>query len=346
MKQKLLLALCLIPFTFMLLAGLALKQLSQPLADVREQTIHVAKGESIYHVANTLKEQGVFAYPKLWVWYGRLFEMSHIKAGEYAVSPEMNALQLLDDMNKGKAVFKKVTLIEGWTTAEAINAIQQAEGIIATLNARDMQQVLKAVGADTQYQHYEGIFYPDTYKYHSGSRDVDILKKAYLRLDSELNAAWALRAKNLPYNNAYEALIMASIIEKETAVGEERGQIAGVFVERLNKGMRLQTDPTVIYGMGDSYDGNIRRRDLLAPTPYNTYTINGLPPTPIALATKASIQAALHPLLNGNIYFVAKGDGYHYFSKTLKEHQKAVREYQLKRKSNYRSAPSSASKAQ
>ena len=324
----------------MLVAGLSLKELSKPLSNVMPQTVTVEKGDSIYRVAEKIEKQGIFSYPKLWVWYGRIFDMAHlIKAGEYDVKPEMSALMLLDDMAKGKAVFNKVTLIEGWTAKEAINAIQQADGIVKTLDINDMQSILKAVGAETKYQHMEGIFYPDTYKFYSGSRDVDILKQAYLRLDKELESAWQLKDKNLPYKNAYEALVMASIIEKETAVGEERGQIAGVFVERLKKRMRLQTDPTVIYGMGDKYNGNIRRRDLLTPTPYNTYTIKALPPTPIALATKDSIHAALHPLLNGKIYFVAKGDGYHYFSKTLKEHQAAVREYQLKRKSGYRSAP-------
>jgi UPF0755 protein len=154
-----------------------------------------------------------------------------------------------------------------------------------------------------------------------------------------LEDAWAKKANKLPYKTPYEALIMASIIERETGVGEERAQISGVFVERLYKGMRLQTDPTVIYGMGDAYQGKIRRKDLTQPTPYNTYTIKGLPPTPIALANASSVHAALHPLLNGHIYFVAKGDGYHQFSKNLPDHRAAVKKYQLNRKSSYRSSP-------
>jgi UPF0755 protein len=183
------------------------------------------------------------------------------------------------------------------------------------------------------------MFLADTYQFHRGMSDVDLLKRAHALLQTELDTAWRERAKELPYKSAYEALIMASIVEKETALSSERPTIAGVFVQRLQKGMKLQTDPTVIYGMGDRYKGNIRRADLRRPTPYNTYTNAGLPPTPIAMVGREAIRAALHPDQSKWLYFVAKGDGSHQFSATLEAHNRAVKQYQLKRRSDYRSSP-------
>ena len=340
MKQKIILLLALVPFLTLLSAGLALKELSKPLALAEPVKIEVIYGDSVYSIAARLQQAGVLEYPKLWVWYARLFDMAKkVKAGEYVVTPGTSTLLVLDDMVKGKVVQYAVTLLEGWTTAQALAALQQAPGIAATLSAGDDATLLRVIGAEPYYSHSEGIFYPDTYHYIKGTKDWDILKQAYTRLHTTLMTAWENRAPNLPYNTPYEALIMASIIERETSVAAEREQIAGVFVTRLQKGMRLQTDPTVIYGMGDKYTGNITRKDLLTPTPYNTYTNKGLPPTPSALATEASIQAALHPLLNGMLYFVGKGDGYHQFSPTLEEHNAAVRKYQLRRKDDYRSTP-------
>lgn len=340
MKQKILLALCLIPFLLMLSAGLILKELSSPLDLPQEQIIDVNFGESVYRVADNLHNMEVLSWPRLWVWYARLFDMTAIKAGEYRIDPQMSPLQILDDMNKARVIEYQVTLVEGWTSADAIRALQNTPGIVSTIAVDSHESILSAVGADQRFEHSEGLFFPDTYRYTRGSRDRDILRRAYQRMMRELEDAWRqVDGRNLPYSNDYEVLIMASIIERETAVDAERDKIAGVFVNRLQKGMRLQTDPTVIYGMGDSFQGRITRRDLRTPTPYNTYTHHGLPPTPIALPGRASLQAAVNPRPTDKLYFVGRGDGHHHFSATLEEHNKAVRRYQLSRPDDYRSTP-------
>ncbi len=190
----------------------------------------------------------------------------------------------------------------------------------------------------------EGWFFPDTYQYTVDMSDADILKAAHRKMQLILDEEWQQRDQNLPYKNAYEALIMASIVEKETGAAEERPAIAGIFVRRLQKGMKLQTDPTVIYGLGDAYKGNLTRKHLLEDTPYNTYTRTGLPPTPIALPGREAIHAAMHPQQGDSLFFVGKGDGHHYFSATLAEHEKAVRQYQLTRKKDYHSAPAAANR--
>ncbi|HEY9033465.1 MAG TPA: endolytic transglycosylase MltG [Pseudomonadales bacterium] len=341
MKQKFLLALIAAIFFTMLSAGLSLKYLSSPLALASEQQVEVLYGDTVYKVAGKLQQQGVLEYPTLWIWYARLFDMGRqLKAGEYRIRPGMSPLELLDDIVNARVIDYPVTLIEGWTTADAIRALHSAHGIVATLAPDDHAAILRAVNADPSYRHSEGLFFPSTYRYIKGTRDRDILERAYQRQQQELAAAWQqAQGKSLPYKTPYDLLIMASIIEKETAVDEEREQIAGVFVQRLNRGMRLQTDPTVIYGMGERYQGRIGRADLLRPTPYNTYTRHGMPPTPIALPGQASLQAAANPLLNDKLYFVGKGDGYHHFSATLPEHNEAVRRYQLSRPGDYRSTP-------
>lgn len=340
MKRIIPLILCLLIVGTMLSAGFTLKTLAKPLNLEQEQIVEVLYGDSVYKLADKLADQDIFAYPPLLVWYARLFDMTNIKVGEYRVLPEMSALEILDAAVKGRVIEYKLTLIEGKTTAEVLKAIQASYGIVTTLDANDHAAILKAVGADELYQHSEGLFYPETYQYSKGTRDRDILQRAYTVMQKELEIVWqAAEGKNLPYKNAYELLVMASIIERETAVDEERRQIAGVFVQRLRQGMRLQTDPTVIYGMGDAYKGKITRRDLQTSTAYNTYTINGLPPTPIALSTRASLLAAADPLLNDKLYFVGKGNGYHHFSASLTEHNEAVRRYQLSRPADYRSTP-------
>lgn len=340
MKKTILLLLCTIPFFAMLSAGLALKELAKPLTVEENSRIEVGYGDSVYKVAAKLQQQQLLDYPKLWIWYARLFDMAEqIKVGEYAINNGESALQILENIVKGKVITYNVTFLEGWTTADAIKALHNSPGIVKTLEPNDHDLILKSIGAEQRFSHSEGLLYPETYQYSRGSKDRDIMQQAYKRLINALDQAWDERDKNLPYKNAYEALTMASIIERETAIESERKQIAGVFVTRLRKGMRLQTDPTVIYGMGDQYNGKIRTRDLRTPTAYNTYTIKALPPTPIALPTAASIQAALHPLENGMIYFVAKGTGHHQFSKTLQEHNAAVKAYQLNRSKNYRSSP-------
>lgn len=340
MKYKILLLITIVVFFALLVADLALKELTRPVILDEDMQVEVLYGDSIYKVADKLGQNDVLRYPRLWVWYGRIFGMAEqIKAGEYKIVSGKSSLCILDDMVKGNAIKYTLTFIEGWTTAQAIRELQKAPGIVTTLDPEDHDIILKSINAEEHYKHSEGLFYPDTYQYTKGTKDRDILKRAYDRLITELNDVWAKRVQDLPYKNPYEVLVMASIVEKETGVDVERPQIAGVFVERLNRGMRLQTDPTVIYGMGDAYKGDIRRKDLTNPTPYNTYTIDGLPPTPIALVSRASLEAAVNPVLNGMIFFVAKGNGYHVFSKTLAEHERGVREYQMKRKADYRSAP-------
>lgn len=188
----------------------------------------------------------------------------------------------------------------------------------------------------------EGRFFPDTYRYVRGMTDAELLKQAYNRLEEVLDEEWQARSSEAPYSNPYQALIMASMVEKETGVPQERGQIAGVFVRRLKLGMQLQTDPTVIYGMGERYNGKLTRANLREPTPYNTYVIAGMPPTPISLVGREAIHAALNPVAGSSLYFVAKGDGSHVFSDDLDAHNSAVRDYQLKRRADYRSSPAPA----
>ncbi|NRA41029.1 MAG: endolytic transglycosylase MltG [Pseudomonadales bacterium] len=339
MRNILLLSLCGLIFFTMLTAGFSLKSLSTPITFQQDQTLEVLYGDSVHKVARKLQQQNIYPHPKLLIAYAKLFDMTNIKAGEYKLNSGDSVLMVLDNMVRGKVIQNSVTLLEGWTSKQAIEALQQTPGIVTTLDLTQPSSILAAVDAADEYQHIEGIFYPDTYFFSKGTKDRDILKIAYDKTQSVLQSAWQANTPALPYKNPYEVLIMASIIERETAIDAEREQIAGVFVERLLRGMKLQTDPTVIYGMGDSYQGNIRRKDLLTPTAYNTYTIKGLPPTPIALASEASIKAALNPLLNGMLYFVAKGDGYHQFSSNLADHQQAVRDYQLNRKKDYRSSP-------
>lgn len=258
------------------------------------------------------------------------------KAGEYKLTPDMNSLDVLDLLVSGKTVSYKITLVEGQNIHETLARLAAHDKLIQDLPS-DVNQLMPFLGLDG---HPEGRFFPDTYLFHSNTRASEILVRAQIRLERVLAEQWRDREEGLPYKSPYEALIMASIVEKETAVPAERDQIAGVFVRRLQKRMRLETDPTVIYGLGNRYKGNIRRKHLRETTPYNTYRIKGLPPTPIALAGLEAIHAALHPAEGEELFFVAKGDGSHQFSKTLAEHNKAVRYYQIqKRSDNYRSTP-------
>src|SRR5690554_212799 len=317
-----------------------LQTLKRPIAVEKTEIVDVLYGDSVYKVAAKLAQKGYYPHPPVFVWYARLLGHTAIKAGEYNLHPGMSALDLLDAMNDGLVIDYPVTFIEGQTIGDAITTLQKSYGIISTINSTDEEALLSVLGASPRYSHSEGLLFPDTYRYIKGNKDSDVLRRAFQAMEKALDEAWQeAQGKKLPYKNAYELLIMASIIERETAVDSEREQIAGVFVQRLQKSMRLQTDLMVIYGMGEGYKGRITRRDLRNPTPYNTYTINGLPPTPIGLVSKASMLAAANPLLNGKLYFVAKGDGHHQFSTTLAEHNQAVRRYQLQRSSNYRSTP-------
>lgn len=311
--------------------------ITQPLDLKQATTIQVPAGQSLIALANRLQAQGVLN-ADLWLIYARLNGRTAIKAGEYDIEPALTRLALLDKLIAGDVVQYRAQILEGWTYAQTLEYLQSLDFLqvkLAGLSWQAQRQLLGMEWAD----HPEGWFFPDTYHYQRGDSDVSILVQAHTKQAILLDQLWEDRAPDLPYQVPYEALIMASIVEKETAIDAEREQIAGVFIRRLKKNMRLQTDPTVIYGMGSRYQGNLRKKDLQNPTPYNTYVIKGLPPTPIALAGARSLYAALHPDAGSSLYFVAKGDGYHQFSDTLEEHNRAVKNYQLKRKADYRSVP-------
>lgn len=298
------------------------------------------RGTSFVKFVNLLAKQDLIESAdklRLFIRFNPGFDQ--IKSGEYRIEPGLSYVELLNKFNRGEVVQRSFTLVEGLTLKDYLSQFEQHEELINTLKDKSYSDVAELVGIEQQNP--EGWFFPDTYSFTKGTTDLDILKRAYQRTKKVLDEEWEKRAKNLPLKTPYETLILASIVEKETGAPEEREQIAGVFIRRLNKGMRLQTDPTVIYGMGDSYKGNIRRSDLKKKTAYNTYQINGLPPTPIASAGREAIHAALNPDDGKTLYFVAKGNGRHYFSKTLAEHNKAVYQYQKQRRQDYRSSVNS-----
>ncbi|HHM06432.1 MAG TPA: endolytic transglycosylase MltG [Gammaproteobacteria bacterium] len=288
-------------------------------------------GTTLGTVARRLVRAGVLERPAYLVllarWRG---DAARIQSGEYRLRTGMKPGELLDMLVSGKVVQHSFTIVEGWTFRDLLQALREQDTIKPTLTESSPGQIMAALGAPGQ--HPEGRFLPDTYHFPRGTTDVAFLRRAYEAMNATLAELWPKRDPGLPYDAPYQALIMASIIEKETALAGERAAIAGVFVRRLQKGMLLQTDPTVIYGMGAAFDGNIRRRDLTRETPYNTYVRRGLPPTPIALPGREALYAALHPAPGDALYFVSRGDGSHQFSATLVEHNKAVRRYQLGRR--------------
>jgi UPF0755 protein len=302
----------------------------------------VAKGESVQSVARQLHAQDMLRWPRIWALYARFIEPRPIRAGEYNFAERESPFSILMRFQSGVVITYQVTLVEGKNYVEWVQLLATQQKLQAVLAGKPQveQMVLLGLGLD----HPEGWFYPDTYQYVADDTDVAILRRAHVRMREVLNKAWNSRAERLPYTTPYEALIMASIIEKETGVGAERPQIAGLFVRRLQMGMKLQTDPTVIYGLGQTFDGNLTRKHLREPGLYNTYLNQGLPPTPIAMPSGAAIRAALNPLPGSSLYFVAKGDGTHQFSDTLEAHIQAVNEYQRRiDSSRYRSSPSSES---
>jgi len=255
---------------------------------------------------------------------------TRVRAGEYQIEPGMTADELLEKFLQGSALQYSFTVIEGWSFRQMLAAIAEDPVIEHTLEDKDNQEIMTSIGYPEQ--HPEGMFFPDTYRFPKGTSDVDFLRRAYQVMQKHLTREWNQRDSELPLESSYDALILASIIEKETGAGFERPLISGVFIQRLKKNMRLQTDPTIIYGLGEAFDGNIRFRDLKKDTPYNTYLRAGLTPTPIALPGLEAIHAALHPAKTEALYFVSKGDGTHHFSATLEEHNAAVNRYQLNRR--------------
>ncbi|WP_439134755.1 endolytic transglycosylase MltG [Pseudomaricurvus sp.] len=338
LTSKLFRLLVLLSICLCLAAGLyAWRWLHTPIQiPEQQQILDLSPGDSLSRVAYRLRGQIGLEYPRILVLYAKIAKSTNIKLGEYELPARVTPVELLQQLHEGRVKQRTLTLVEGTTFAEALTLIGHHQYLQATLTGEDVATVRDRLGI-TQ-SNPEGWLFPDTYVFNKHTTDWDLIQQSYRRMQDVLAEEWESRADNLPYESAYEALIMASIVEKETGAPHERAQIAGVFVRRLEKGMRLQTDPTVIYGMGSNYQGNIRRKHLREKTPYNTYTINGLPPTPIALPGREAIHAALHPADGDSLYFVAKGDGTHQFSATLAEHTKAVREYQLKRSSSYRSS--------
>lgn len=304
--------------------------LTEPVAVPAEGYLFtVPAGASLRVVAQQLARDGVIDDPYMLRIMGRLDgTAARIKAGEYRVPASATPRQLVQMLVDGAVVQHSLTIVEGWTFQQMMDVVRGHPALEQTLDGKTGEEIMSMLGEpDT---HPEGMFYPDTYHFPRGTADIDFLRRAHRIMQQRLEEVWAKRSADLPLKNPYEALVLASLIERETAVSNERTRIAGVFVRRLRKGMRLQTDPTVIYGMGDAYDGNIRRRDLLTDTPYNTYTRRGLPPTPIAMPSGDSLAAAVNPAAGNELYFVARGDGSHHFSATLEEHNEAVRRFLLR----------------
>jgi UPF0755 protein len=289
----------------------------------------VEPGSSPREVATQVRQAGVDVNPSLLYWWFRLSgQARQIKAGNYELERGTTARELLSKLVRGEEALRSVTLVEGWNLRQLREALKKADllkPVTADLTAEELMQQLGKPGVPA-----EGRFFPDTYTYSKGSTDLALLQRAARAMDKKLEAAWAQRLPQSPLQSPEQALIMASIVEKETGRPSDRPMIAAVFSNRLRIGMRLQTDPTVIYGLGPLFDGNLRRADLLADTAWNTYTRTGLPPTPIAMPGRAALLAAVQPAPSDALYFVARGDGTSQFSASLDEHNRAVNKYQRK----------------
>lgn len=289
----------------------------------------IKAGMTLTSVTKKLAAQGILDRPRFLRWVAKWRGVANeIKVGEYNFPAGTTPLALLDKIVSGQVIQYSLTIVEGWNFKQLRGAVKNNKHLLHTIGNLNKEKIMSKLGYPGL--HPEGRFYPDTYLYPNNTTDIDFLKRAYTAMEKKLAEEWQQRIGALPFDSSYEALILASIVEKETGLSSERKAIAGVFVRRLEKKMRLQTDPTVIYGLGDKYNGNIKLRDLKRDTPYNTYRRRGLPPTPIAMPGGESINAALHPKEGDELYFVARGDGSHEFSSTLKQHNKAVVKYQLK----------------
>jgi UPF0755 protein len=317
---------------FVLLATLAGSAafwwLQRPLPLVAESVeLSIEPGTSPRDIAQAWVDAGVQTPPLLlYEWFRWSGQARQIRAGSYEIDRNVTPRQLLLKMVRGDEALAAVRLIEGWTFRQLRAELARAEGLKPSTAGLSDDALMVALGAPGVAS--EGRFYPDTYTYSKGSSDIAVLRRAYRAMERRLADAWSRRAPDTPLSSPDEALTLASIVEKETAAPADRGKVAAVFVNRLRLGMPLQTDPAVIYGLGVRFDGNLRKRDLLADTPYNTYTRNGLPPTPIAMPGKASLEAAVRPEPTKALYFVARGDGSSEFSETLAAHNRAVNQYQ------------------
>ncbi|MBE0619287.1 MAG: endolytic transglycosylase MltG [Burkholderiales bacterium] len=327
-KRISLLALCL---TLLAAAGLRWYAYSPLKLPSDPAKFSIKAGSSLKSATRQIVESGIELRAWQFNLLGRLLgKAAAIKAGSYEINSGITPLALLDKLTAGDVARVEFVFVEGWTFRQlraALNADPDIRHDSAELSDAEIMKELDDAGRSP-----EGLFFPDTYVFGKGTSDLDILKRAYAAMDKRLQTAWQQRAPDLPYRNPYEALIMASVIEKETGQASERAMIAGVFVNRLRKGMLLQTDPSVIYGLGEKFDGNLRKKDLRADTPHNTYTRSGLPPTPIAMPGLAALQAALNPAQTSALYFVARGDGSSEFSNTLAEHGRAVDRFQRRRR--------------
>lgn len=303
--------------------------LDTPL-DVPEEgvTFEIPPGTPFSGVSRSLEEQGFIANDRVLRWYARWTgQASGIHAGEYRIDAGTTPRMLLDQFTSGNVRLYSFTIVEGWNHREMLRALHAHPEIRETMTDEDWPALLAELGSTATWP--EGLFLPETYRFPKGTTDRTVLTEAYRQMQATLQEEWSMRAPTAPVDDPYEALVLASIVEKETARADERQRIAGVFARRLEKRMRLQTDPTVIYGIGPAFDGNLTRRDLQTDTPYNTYTRHGLPPTPIAMPGRAAIHAALNPADGDELFFVATGlgDGSHKFSKSVEEHEAAVQEY-------------------
>ena len=312
----------------LLLAGGLAWYANQPLRiEPLPKTINVVPGTHLRSLSAMLEREGVIGNAQVFWLLGRVLgKAGTLKVGVYTFDRPLTPLELYGKIQRGEVSQAIVQFIEGWNWRE-VRAVLAAQPLLKHDSAgMSDAELLQAIGAEQS--HPEGLFFPDTYSYAPHSSDLNVLRRAYRLQQAKLMAAWETRAPGLPYRAPYEALIMASIVEKETGAAFERPTIAGVFINRLRLGMRLQTDPTVIYGLGERFDGNLRRIDLQTDTPYNTYTRIGLPPTPIAMPSEAAIQAALNPAKTDALYFVSRNDGTHVFSRNLDAHNRAVNRYQ------------------
>ncbi|NOQ17334.1 MAG: endolytic transglycosylase MltG [Methyloprofundus sp.] len=307
--------------------------LDRPIVTEKRIVLEVVRGSSLKSIITRLNYQ----VPKIvldYIWFKVLAHQEglavKLQAGEYELAVGIKPLEFLQQLSKGKVMQHSLTFPEGWTFKQIRQTLTLNKYLKHSIENLTDVEVLRKLGS--KEIHAEGFFFPDTYYFEKNTSDLVVLQKAYKKMQLVLHAQWKNRADKLILKTPYEALILASIVEKETGVASERPVIAGVFTRRLKIGMRLQTDPTVIYGMGENYDGNIRRKDLKTLTAYNTYKIKGLPPTPIAMPGKEAIHAVLHPAKGNSLYFVANGDGSHVFSATLREHNNAVNNYQRKRR--------------